>query len=124
MVEVKQNLYFKVYCLLLILLTTTRINIEMPVEQASKVVSMRPIIEQLVVKISNQPQLIGDPNLLTAEHERILSAVRSLARSDAGSHGVTNGGGDREQQSFGNNFSNNIQMANQRGGGGFQQTRG
>lgn len=88
----------------------------MPVEQASKIVSMRPIIEQLIVKVSNQPQLIGDPNLLTAEHQKILNAIRSIARSDAGCHGITNT--DRGMES-----SDSINyMGNQRGG--FQQNRG
>ena len=60
----------------------------MSVEQASKIVSMRPIIEQLIVKVSNQPQLIGDPNLVTAEHQKIINVIRSMARSDAGCHGI------------------------------------
>ena len=47
----------------------------MSAEQASKIVSMRPIIEQLVVTICNQPQLISDPNP-SDEHQKVLTAIR------------------------------------------------
>ena len=46
----------------------------MPVEQASKVVSMRPIIEQLVVKVANNPSIIVEQNV-PVEHQKILSVV-------------------------------------------------
>ena len=88
----------------------------MSVEQASKIVSMRPIFEQLIVKVSNQPQLIGDPNLVTAEHQKIINAIRSMARSDAGCYGIKKTYEGMEPNK--NNYMGNQQR------GGFQKYRG
>jgi len=92
------------------------INIEMPVEQASKVISMRPIIEQLVVKVANNPSIIVEQNV--AEHQKILSVVKALSRSDAGTYQVVNKGCEMVKQQ-----NEQFQQVN-RGGFQPQQNRG
>ena len=61
----------------------------MPVDQTSKVVSLRLLIENFVVEVANNPQMISS---FSPEHTQLIELLRQLARSDAGTFQVVNKG--------------------------------
>lgn len=66
------------------------INIQIPVQQAANVVGLRLLVEDLVVRVSNDPQIITTNT--APEHEKLLTIIRNLSRSDAGTYEVVNKG--------------------------------
>ena len=58
-----------------------RINLKMEYESAAKIVALRPALEALMVRITNNPEGIQNPG---PQEETLMSAVRSLSRPRTG----------------------------------------
>ncbi|XP_061189773.1 ATP-dependent RNA helicase A-like isoform X2 [Saccostrea echinata] len=57
------------------------INLRMDYEAAAKIVALRPPLEALIVRSTNNPEGIQNPG---SQEEALMSAVRSLSRPNAG----------------------------------------
>nr|XP_022341971.1 LOW QUALITY PROTEIN: ATP-dependent RNA helicase A-like [Crassostrea virginica] len=57
------------------------INLKMEYESAAKIVALRPALEALMVRITNNPEGIQNPG---PQEETLMSAVRSLSRPSTG----------------------------------------
>ncbi|XP_057317532.1 ATP-dependent RNA helicase A protein-like [Hydractinia symbiolongicarpus] len=61
------------------------IDLQIPHYQAASLVAMRNIIEDLVIRVANNPQVITEPS---PDDTLVLTLIRMLSRSDAGSYMV------------------------------------
>ncbi|XP_062619292.1 ATP-dependent RNA helicase A-like isoform X2 [Saccostrea cucullata] len=57
------------------------INLKMDYEAAAKIVALRPALEALIVRSTNNPEGIQNPG---SQEESLMAAVRSLSRPNAG----------------------------------------
>lgn len=62
-----------------------RIDLQIPHYQGASLVAMRNIIEDLVIRVANNPQVITEPS---PDDTLVLTLIRMLSRSDAGSYMV------------------------------------
>lgn len=63
-----------------------RVNLEMRVDLAAKLVSLRPPLEALVVRATKEPEGIATPS---PQEESLLGLIRALSRPQAGRHGLS-----------------------------------
>lgn len=61
----------------------------MEYEAAAKIVALRPPLEALIVRITNNPEGIQNPG---PQEETLMSAVRSLSRPSTGRFNLSNEG--------------------------------
>ena len=55
----------------------------MPHSQAAKIVAMRQIVDDMIIKTANNPVIIDEPE---EDYERARNSIRALSRSNAGKH--------------------------------------
>lgn len=61
----------------------------MEYEAAAKIVALRPPLEALIVRITNNPEAIQNPG---PQEETLMSAVRSLSRPSTGRFNLSSEG--------------------------------
>ena len=71
-----------------------RINLRLPHSQAAAVVALRLLIEEIIIRVANNPEMINGP---TPMDEKLMSLIKILSRSNAGQHMLPppNAGGPR-----------------------------
>lgn len=76
------------------LIFSLRLQFRFPHHQAAMIVALRQAVDYLLVRAATTPSTIAEP---THADERILNVIKSLSRANAGSFGVSRGGGNQFQ---------------------------
>lgn len=71
-----------------------RLRFRFPHHQAAMIVALRQAVDYLLVRAATTPSTIAEP---THADERILNVIKSLSRANAGTFGVSRGGGNQFQ---------------------------
>ena len=74
------------------LIFTVRLQFRFAHHQAAMIVALRQALDYLLVRAATTPCTIAEP---THSDERILNVIKSLSRANAGSFGVSRGGGNQ-----------------------------
>ena len=69
-----------IFCVLFI-----RINLKINPELAAKIMALRPGLESLIVKATNDPESIAEPSEQDSE---LMATVRAMSKPSAGKFGV------------------------------------
>lgn len=64
----------------------TRINLAMDPTIAARIVALRPALEKLIVKATDDPEMLEE---LQPADSALMEVVRALSKISAGKHGVT-----------------------------------
>lgn len=79
---------------LLVFFFSLRLRFRFPHHQAAMIVALRQAVDYLLVRAATTPSTIAEP---THADERILNVIKSLSRANAGTFGVSRGGGNQFQ---------------------------